>query len=126
MNDSGKQYELIFEERSGYLYANVKADSITQEIAMAYLNEVMGRCRNLKFARLLIERDIPEMLPDGTLFFVASEFQQMNAGVRVAFVNKHVENDDALEFAVRVGMNRGADYGVFDNESDAERWLLAE
>lgn len=126
MNDSGQQYELAFEERAGYLYAHVLANKITQEIALAYLKEVMKRCRIINCTRLLIERNIPEMLPDGTLFFVAAEFQQMIAGVRVAFVNKFSANEDALDFAVRVGLNRGADYGVFDNNADAEKWLLSD
>ncbi len=124
MNESDKQYELTLEEREGYLYARVEAHTITEEIAMEYLQEVTDRCRELNCERLLVDRDIPAMLPDGTLFFVAAEFQKMIAGVRVAFVNKYLSNDDALEFAVRVGVNRGADYGIFDNQQDAERWLL--
>jgi hypothetical protein len=124
MNEADKQYELTLEERPGYLYARVEANKITEEIAMGYLHEVTDRCRDIDCARLLVDREIPEMLPDGALFFVAAEFQKMIKGIRVAFVNKFVSNDDALDFAVRVGMNRGADYGTFNNLADAERWLL--
>jgi hypothetical protein len=124
MNDSDKQYELTLEERTGYLYARVKADKISEQLAMAYLDEVVTRCRSLKCTKLLLERDIPDMLPDGALFFIAEKFQKMIAGIKVAFVNKFAENDEAFDFAVRVGTNRGADYGIFDNATNAERWLL--
>lgn len=117
-------YTLTLDERPGYLYAHVKAPIITEEIAMGYLKEVAARCVELGSERLLIHRDIPEMLPDGALFFVAVDFQKMISGIRTAFVNPHLTNDEALDFAVRVGLNRGADYATFNNDTDAEAWLM--
>lgn len=126
MSDSDKQYDLTLEERLGYFYALVKADAITEKIAMDYLHEVTDRCRGIGCKRLLIYRDIPTMLADGTLFFVAAKFQNMIRGIKVAFVNKYTSNDDAFDFAVRVGTNRGANYGIFRSTEEAEHWLLGK
>ncbi len=117
-------YELMLEPRPGYLYARIKADTITDKVAMRYLRKVTARCRALKCDRLLLHRDIPSMLPTGSLFFLASEFQQRVRGIRVAFVNPYPSNEPDLTFGVTVGTNRGADYAVFDNDADAEAWLL--
>jgi hypothetical protein len=124
MTDLTRPYELTFEARPQYLYAQVKADTITEQIAAGYLREVADKCRELECDRLLLHRDIPEMLATGTLFFVAADFQKMISGIRTAFVNPHLSNRNELDFAVTVGTNRGADYAVFDNDADAEAWLL--
>lgn len=124
MPDSDKPYELRLEERPGYLYAHIKAPTVTEQIAMSYLREVAERCASLQYKRLLVHRDIPDMLPTGTLHHVAAEFQQMISGIRTAFVNPHLANKTDLDFAVTVGQNRGAQYGVFINDADAELWLL--
>jgi hypothetical protein len=117
-------YELSFEERPGYLYARVTAEVIDREMAMAYLTEVAERANRTNTTCLMLHRDIPEMLPDGILFFVTAEFQQMIVGIKTAFVNPHISNEDAFKFAITVGLNRGANYNIFNNDDAAETWLL--
>jgi hypothetical protein len=117
-------YDLTFEERVGYLYAKVRSTSIDRDVAMAYLTEVAERAKAIKAERLMLHRDIPVMLPDGVLFFVTNEFQQMIAGIKTAFVNPYLSNAEAFRFAITVGTNRGAYYSVFTNDADAEIWLL--
>lgn len=117
-------YKLTFEDRKGYLYAHVSAAKITEHSALRYLKEVADRCEELETTHLMVYRDIPAMLPDGVLFFVTTEFLAMIRGIRTAFVNPYLSNDDAMEFAMRVGTNRGGDYCTFNNIADAEEWLL--
>ena len=124
MTDSDKAYELRLEERPGYLYAHVSAPAITEEIAFAYLDEVLARCRVGGHRYLLLHRDIPEMLPDGELFFVAAEFQRRLQGIKTAFVNEFDEHSETFDFAVTVGTNRGAQYALFDSADAAEEWLI--
>lgn len=124
MSDPDKAYELRLEERSGYLYAHVTAATITEEIAFAYLEEVLVKCRSGGHRKLLLHRNIPAMLPDGDLFFVASEFQRRLKGIKTAFVNPFDKQTETFDFAVTVGTNRGAWYGLFANDTDAEEWLL--
>jgi hypothetical protein len=124
MSDPTHPYELTFEEREGYLYARVTAEIIDRKMAMAYLTEVAKRAKQVGTACLMLHRDIPEMLPDGILFFVTAEFQKMIAGIKTAFVNPHITNEEAFKFAITVGQNRGANYNIFNNDNDAETWLL--
>jgi hypothetical protein len=124
MNGSDTPYELTFHEREGYLYAHVKASTITEDIAMSYLREIKARCARINCIRLLIDRDIPATLPDGKLFFVAAGFQKMIQGIKTAFVNPYISNDDSLNFAIMVGTNRGGDHAMFNNVAGAEKWLL--
>jgi hypothetical protein len=124
MDDVKNPYELTFEERDGYLFASVKAETIDEATAMDYLSKVAARCKSLETTHLMLYRDIPAMLPDGVLFFVTTEFLTMIRGIKAAFVNPHLPNTDAMEFAVTVGKNRGANYQAFNNTADAERWLL--
>jgi hypothetical protein len=124
MSNPTQPYELTFEERPGYLYAKISAEIINREMAISYLTEVANRAKGLETERLMIHRDIPEMLPDGILFFVTAEFQQMIVGIKTAFVNPFLSNEDAFRFAITVGQNRGANYNIFTNDGDAETWLL--
>jgi hypothetical protein len=124
MPDPTRSYELTFDERPRYLYVHVKADAIDADIAMAYLREVVTHCSRIKCKRIVIHRDIPNALDEGSQFFIARDFHEMTAGIKTAFVNTYLSNEAALKFAVTVGRNRGADFALFNNDADAEKWLL--
>lgn len=126
MDDPTLAYQLTFDQRDGYLYAHVKAETIDQESALSYLREVAARCDELETTHLMLYRDIPVMLPDGVLFFVATEFLEMIRGVTTAFVNPYASNEDAFNFALMVGKNRGGNYALFNNTAEAEIWLRKE
>jgi len=124
MSGSDGAYELFLEDRPHYLYALVKADAISPEIAMAYIEQITERLEGVGYERLLLHRDIPDMLPDGQLFMVATDFQEKLRGIKTAYVNKFTVNDEAFDFAVRVGTNRGAEYAIFNNDEAAHDWLV--
>ncbi|MBV9241295.1 MAG: hypothetical protein JO314_04730 [Acidobacteria bacterium] len=118
-------YELTFDERSGYLYACVTADAIDRETALDYLRKVADRITDSEYERLMLERDIPMMLPAAELFFTTQDFLKMVGPTRVAFVNKHIVIHEEMDFAILIGTNRGANYRLFNNEAEAEEWLVA-
>jgi hypothetical protein len=124
MNDPAKPYELTFENRPDYLYAKIKSETITREIALRYLREVAARCTEVQCRRLLLERDIPVMLAGGDLFFTTNDFLNMIKNVRVAFVNPHATIESQMEFAILVGTNRGARFSLHPTVDEAETWLL--
>jgi len=117
-------YDLTFEERSSYLYACVTAADIDREMALDYLARVADRITDSHFERLILERDIPAMLPPADLFFTTQDFFRMVGSTRVAFVNRHATIHSEMEFAMLIGTNRGANYRLFSNVIDAEEWLL--
>lgn len=118
------QYDLIFEHREGYLYACVTAAKIDRKTALEYLHRVADAVRDSPYNRLMLERDIPAVLSTADIFFTAEDFLDLVRGLRVAFVNTHATIQAELEFAMLIGTNRGAKYGLFNNVPDAEKWLL--
>lgn len=123
---SSPPYTLTFEERPGYLYARVSAGTIDAETAIEYLFKVAEKCDEIKCDRLMLERDIPVMLPTGDLFFTTQKFLERIKDIRVAFVNPHAPIREDMKFAIMIGTNRGALYSLHDNTASAERWLLKD
>ena len=118
--------QLTFEERPGYLYANVAAETIDRERALVYLTAVAAKCSELGHRRLMLERDIAQMLPPADLFFTTNDFIAMMSGRVIAFVNTHPEIADDMDFAMTIATNRGAEFRLFSSESRAEEWLLSQ
>ncbi len=117
-------YQLLFEERKGYLYARVSATAITPAAAIKYLSEISGKCTEIGCEQLMLVRDIPEVLDDADLDFVTFGFQHMIGSKKVAIVNPHKAIREDMKFAIVMGLNRGGEYNIFDREDEAERWLL--
>jgi len=124
MADPAPPYKLTLEERPHYLYTHIEADAITEDIARSYLRKIATRCSETECERILIHREIPDTLGDSAQFFIASDFQKMTAGIKTAFVNPYLSNEATLSFAMTVGNNRGGDFALFNNDADAEKWLL--
>ncbi len=123
MHVSPTTYTLTFEHRRGYLLAHIKAETIDRETAHEYLEEVAKRCVITGTQRVMILRDIPNMLSLSDQFFISNEFMEMTMGMRVAFVNIHLEQVDEMAFAIMIGTNRGAEHRVFNDIDHADRWL---
>jgi hypothetical protein len=120
-----KPYDLTFEQRPEYLYACVKASSIDEGMARAYLEETAARCHEMGANRLMIYRDIPAVLDTTAMYFAATYVRKILHGIRTAFVNPYTSNEKMLAFASNVGFNLGEQHQVFNNEARAEIWLLA-
>jgi hypothetical protein len=126
MNKTEKCYSLVFEERPDYLYARVEAPTISRDIAAAYLDEVASECASREYRRLLIDRDIPEMLEDTAIYFITNVFLEKTRGVRMAVVDRHQENANSMRYAIQVARDAGFPNRSFDDLREAEKWLLDE
>jgi hypothetical protein len=124
MTDPSKPYILIFTEHPGYLYVNLKAETISAEIIRDYIREVVSRSDATGNRRILLFRDIPAVLSRGQAFFMVNESLDALKGKQLALVNPHGEIKESIDFAMTVGQNRGGNYRSFDNVADAEAWLL--
>ena len=123
--NADKEYQLTIEKRPDYLYARIEATLINRDMVMAYLDEIADKCKRSEYDRLMIDRDIPEMLDDTAIYFIANEFIEKIPGTKTAIINRHEANADALKFAIMVVKNRGARFESFTNSEDAEAWLVA-
>ena len=124
MDDTSRPYQLLFEERPGYLHVQVYLKTMTVEITREYLTEIAEKCTELNCKRLLFECDVPGIMPAGSVFEVTTHFLSLMSGRRVAIVDPRTGITEALEFGVLIANNRGALFQLFNNTADAEAWLL--
>lgn len=123
MHDTVKPYKLTFEERPGYLYAHIKADTMTTDMSAAYLGEIADKCSELGLTNVVIYRDVPYILDPASLFFSMQDEIKLLKGLKIALLNAFPANDEALNFAVLVSNNRGANFSLHKTIADAEKWL---
>lgn len=124
LRDTGKPYELTFEERPGYLYAHVKADTMTEEMSAAYLGEVAEKCAGSKLTRVLIYREVPFVIDSTSIFFSMQNEIELLKGLKLAVVTPFPFTEEALNFAILVSNNRGANFELHKTIEAAEEWLL--
>src|SRR5688500_6363785 len=115
MAQASTSYQLLFEERPGYLYVLVRSENITFNIARSYLGEIAEICVLGGHSRVLVERDIPRIMSTSDLFAATKYLLEVMGKKRVAFVNLHERITKTLKFGILVGTNRGAHSQLFNN-----------
>jgi hypothetical protein len=122
--EKGKPYELTFEERPGYLYAHIKADTMTEQMSAAYLAEVVDKCDGLGLTKVLIYREVPYIIESPvSIYYSMQDEVQLLKGLTLAVVTPFPETEEALEFAILVSNNRGANFKLLPTIEAAEKWL---
>lgn len=125
-NESEKPYRLTFEHRPSYLYAYVQGEEDSYEISAMYWREIADECRANKCTKVLIVEDIVASGTMADAYQLSSELPQMGyIGIKVAFVDKYVEQEDLNQFGELVAINRGINGKIFNDIKAAEKWLLA-
>ena|SRR5687768_2787405 len=125
--DLKKPYDIRFEHRSEYLYAYVSGDQDSVEISTRYWNEIAAECRKNNYKKVLVEEDIPEAVASVfELYQFAAELPKFGfAGIYIAFVDRYIEQNELNEFVELVASNRGLMGRVFNDVTEAEKWLLS-
>jgi hypothetical protein len=120
-----KPYSLIFDERPEYLYARVTGERMTLDIARSYLKDILDECRELKYHRLMIERDVPEQLPTTKFPQLAKDFVRLGiTDLRIAFVDRRIDDLGLIRFAAAATRALGINVRVYRGRPEARRWLL--
>lgn len=121
-----KRYNTFFEPRSKYLHAIVRGFDLDPKIELSYLSDVISECRKQKYARILIEKDIPKKLTNDEVIEVACKFASMDvADLKIAFVDQPQDGLSQSPFISLVARNRGINAEAFDGVGKAEHWLLS-
>ena len=124
--DPATKYSLTFEHRPKYLYAYVAGQEDSYEISRSYWQAISDELKKTGYDMVLVDEDLVESatLPD--VFQLLSELAGMGfAGIRIAFSDRRVEHKDLNDFGELVGTNRGLNGKAFNDEAEAEKWLLA-
>lgn len=124
MSDPGKPYELTFTEYPDFLYVNLSAERISEEIIASYVAEIVEKCDATEMDRILLHRDIPQVMPDGSVFHTVADSIRAFHGKKLALVNPHEHLDTGISFGITVGKNRGGNYASFKTDKEAIEWLL--
>jgi hypothetical protein len=122
-NDELLPLELTFEERPGYLYARATALRTNLATAEHYLMRIAERCHEIKCDKVLIYRDIADVLETASMYKVASHVPAALPGVKVAFVNPYDTNQTNMEFGRNIVAKEGGMIGLFKTEAEAIKWL---
>ena len=90
-----------------------------------YWREIADECKANKFTKALIVEDI---VANGTIadaYQLSAELPQMGyLGIKVAFVDKYLEQQELNLFGELTAINRGINAKVFNDINEAEKWLL--
>ena len=120
-------YNLEFDERPDYLRAYVTGEHDNFNISSQYWSEIAKKLAELGIKRVLVVEEIAEQSPMIDVFQLVSELADRGfRGIKVAFVDKFSSHQDLNDFGVLVGTNRGLFGKAFDNEAEAEAWLLGD
>ena len=123
--EAGKKYSLTFEDRGRYLFALVKGERGTLEIATSYWFEIAQEAMKTALKRVLVIEDIPEMISIAEVHQLVTNLADLPIkDVRLALVDLHAEHASLNNFGILVGENRGLSIKAFDTEEAAETWLL--
>lgn len=122
-----KPYDLAFEVRENYLYAVVSGEHDNFEISSAYWREIGEKVAELGMDKVLIVEDIAEQSPLVDVYNLSAQLVEIGfRGVAVAFVDRYSSHQELNDFGVTVSTNRGLIGSVFDNDAEAESWLLSQ
>jgi hypothetical protein len=124
MDEDSQLVSLAFEERPEYLYVRATGMHTNQATAERSLMEIAAKVKETGAKRLLIYRDITQVIEIAAMFQVAMQLPKALPGVRTAFVNPHSSNRNNLEFGRDMIAKAGGEIGLFSDEASAVEWLL--
>ena len=116
-------YTIEYDDRGDYLRALVTGAVDTVLTSLSYWNEIAAECRGRGMTRLLVIENFGTSAPLGDVFQVAEKLPAIVRGLRVAFVDRRLEDYSENQFGELVAVNRGVIGKLFADESEAVRWL---
>jgi hypothetical protein len=121
-------YEVTVDPKPGYLHFIVTGAN-TRENVVRYMEEVVRECTLRQCFRVLVEErlegprlgtlDVFEMVAVGSSQFLRT----LSA---MAYVDVNARNQEMMQFAENVAVNRAFPVRVFPTVIAAERWLQAD
>ncbi|MFY2764747.1 hypothetical protein [Arenimonas sp. MALMAid1274] len=113
-----------YEDRPGYLYAEVTGPRDSHEISLAYWADIASQCRRRQARKLLVLENLGDHVGERDLPAVVDHLIELGLDqVQVAFVVGRIELMAHMEHGEILALERGANGRVFGNVTVAERWL---
>ncbi len=124
MQPSPARVELGINEHPEYLHARTSAPFIDRATGMWYFGEIFLECADRRKKKLLLERDIPYMMPYDEVVSTMDYLISMHSGTRIAFLNSHLSIAKELQKIINYAADRGGPFKYFEVFDEAEQWLL--
>ena len=119
-------YKLVFEERDGYFFVGLRADSLSPAQIESYQQEIGKEISKRKPDRVLICYLGPLPATEVQLPAVVYKvnFWKLQ-DIKYALVDMAAKNIAEYKFAILYAISRGIDIEIFNSQRVAEQWLLA-
>jgi hypothetical protein len=116
--------QLRFEDRPGYLYAEVTGPRDSHEISTTYWQLIARQCEAQRASKLMVVEKLGEFEGERNMVSMVDAIIAMGMDrLKVAFVVGRVQEMARLEHGEILANERGANGRVFESVSLAERWL---
>jgi hypothetical protein len=122
-------YWLTFEDRPGYLLANVQGLTDSLEVSISFWHDILAEAHQRGVVGLLVEEDFANNITEHEMRqvvqFIGESLEQLGLKhLKIAFYDARVDQLDPN----RVGETTAEEFGVrcrvFDDFRKAENWLL--
>lgn len=122
---STRLFRIGFKREHGHLRASVSGYGGSLETTVAYWNAIAEEVRRARPLSLLVvdQMDGGPMPPAQLPEFIDAVAGRVFGGMRIAFVEAHVEQLTQAEVAEILACEKGFNVRVFANEMDAAVWL---
>lgn len=119
-------YEVTYQEKSEYLYVFIRSAHEDINEALKVWTSIAKECRNRGYQKLLIEEDIDDQLSTFDTYKFAAKLPEIGfRGIKLAFVDRRMEDFKDNLFGEDVAVNRGGTGKVCKDIDEAEKWLLS-
>jgi hypothetical protein len=119
-----KAYSIQMEDCGDYLHVIAGGDKLTAPISAAYWNEIAEKCYELDRSKILIEKDFAESVSPAEMLQMATHLAQILPERRIAFLDRRGHHE-INELGKKLARNRDVMMQIFDNITEAEKWLRA-
>lgn len=124
VTDLPADIHIKFEDRPGYLFAEVSGPRDSREISTAYWLRIAAQCDARKTGKLMVVENLGHFEGERDMVDMVEAIIAMGLDrVKVAFVTYHVGEMARLEHGEILAIERGANGRVFESTALAERWL---
>lgn len=117
-----KPYTISIENRGEYLYVLVGGEILTAAISKQYWDEITEETIRLEKTKILIEKNFPQTVSVAEMYEMGVNVSKFFETKFIAFVDRF-GNPDINYFGQMVAENRGVKMKVFENVTQAEKWL---
>lgn len=123
---SRPQFTIRYQHGAEYLHAWVTGPHDGLAVATEFWHELAAQCRQSRYTRLLVEKDLGAGLSQIEMFDLVQRILELDWGgpIKIGFVDLWLGNTEVNRFGELVAHNRGLVGNLFPNVDDARAWLL--